>query len=81
MREYAKTVQVIFLMLGFLTGGFLQLIKRPYIAMYNISAAAVAQSEALINVLSVTSVGTCYQAACLFGLVKSGGEASPCSRE
>ena len=76
MREYAKTVQVIFLMLGFLTGGFLQLIKRPYIAMYNISATAVAHSEALINVLSVTSIGTCYQAACLFGLVKSGGDIS-----
>ena len=30
----------------------------------------------MINVLSVTSIGTCYQAACLFGLVKSGGDIS-----
>jgi hypothetical protein len=27
-------------------------------------------------VLSVTIIGTCYQAACLFGLVKSGGDVS-----
>lgn len=76
MREYAKTVQVIFLMLGFLTGGFLQLIKSPFILLYNISDAAIGQAVQLINVLSVTSIGTCYQAACLFGLVKSGGDIS-----
>lgn len=76
MREYAKTVQVIFLMLGFLTGGFLQLIKSPFIVLYNISDAAIGQAVQLINVLSVTSIGTCYQAACLFGLVKSGGDIS-----
>ena len=44
--------------------------------MYNVSAAAQAQANALINVLSVTVIGTCYQAACLFGLVKSGGDTS-----
>ncbi|MBQ8311264.1 MAG: MATE family efflux transporter [Clostridia bacterium] len=76
MREYAKTVQVIFLMLGVVTGGFLQLIKYPFIALYNISDAAIGQSVQFINVLSVTSIGTCYQAACLFGLVKSGGDIS-----
>ncbi len=76
MREYAKTVQVIFLCLGFLTGGMLQLLKTPYIGLYHISGAAVAQANAFINVLSVTIIGTCYQAACLFGLVKSGGDIS-----
>ncbi len=76
MREYAKTVQIIFLMLGVVTGAFVQLIKAPYISLYRISPAAVEQANLFINVLSVTAVGTCYQAACLFGLVKSGGDIS-----
>ncbi len=74
MREYAKTVQVLFLALGLLTGGAAQLIKRPFISLYAVSAAAVAEASRFINVLSVTLIGTCYQAACLFGLVKSGGD-------
>lgn len=74
IREYSYTVQIIFLILGVLTGGFLRLIKIPFISLYNLSPAAVAQSNALINVLSCTIIGTSYQAACLFGLVKSGGD-------
>lgn len=76
MREYAKTVQVIFLGLGLLTGTALQLLKRPFISLYAVSDEAVAQAVKFLNVLSVTIVGTCYQAACLFGLVKSGGDIS-----
>ena len=76
MREYAKTVQVLFLALGIITGGSVFLIKKPFISLYGVSAAAAEQAGYLINVLSVTMVGTCYQAACLFGLVKSGGDIS-----
>ena len=76
IREYAYTVQILFLILGVLTGLLLQLLKDPFISLYSISDAAVTQSQNLINVLSLTIVGTCYQAACLFGLVKSGGDVS-----
>lgn len=74
MREYAKTTQILFLALGLITGGTLRLIRDPYISIYNISPAAARQAKALINVISITIIGTCYQAACLFGLVKSGGD-------
>ena len=76
MREYAKTVQLIFFALGILTGILIFTIRVPFISMYNISPEATAQAKILITVLSVTFVGTCYQAACLFGLVKSGGDIS-----
>ena len=35
---------------------------------------AAGYARQMITVLSVTMIGTCYQAACLFGLVKSGGD-------
>lgn len=76
MREYAKTVQLIFLALGVITGISVFLIRDPFISLYAVSDAAVAEATKYINVLSVTIVGTCYQAACLFGLVKSGGDIS-----
>ena len=76
MREYAKTVQIIFLGLGVITGLSIFLIRDPFISMYGVSPEAVVQAQKLINVLSVTFVGSCYQAACLFGLVKSGGDIS-----
>lgn len=76
MREYAKTTQIIFITLGLLTGGALRLLRDPYISIYNVSPAAAEQARQLINVISITIIGTCYQAACLFGLVKSGGDIS-----
>ena len=77
MKEYARTVQLLFLGVGLLTGGFLALMRNPFISLYtNISPDAVKISRQFINVLSVTMIGTCYQAAGLFGLVKSGGDIS-----
>ena len=63
MKEYARTVQVIFLCLGAVTGLTVFLIKNPFISLYNVSPAAVAEARRYINVLSVTIIGTCYQAA------------------
>lgn len=76
MREYAKTVQILFLLLGIATGLTVFCIKRPFISLYAVSDAAIAEAVLYCNVLSVTLIGTCYQAACLFGLVKSGGDIS-----
>ncbi len=75
MREYAYTVQVIFLILGFVTGGAMFLVKDAFIGLYGgITAEAVDASRQFITVLSVTFIGTCYQVPTLFGLVKSGGD-------
>ncbi len=74
MREYAKTTEVLFLALGLITGLGIFMLRDPFISLYNVSPAAVSEAKLLINVLSVTSIGTCYQAACLSGLVKSGGD-------
>lgn len=77
MKEYARTVQLIFFGIGLLTGGMIALLKAPFISIYDgISAEAAELARQFITVLSVTMVGTCYQAAGLFGLVKSGGDVS-----
>ena len=76
MKEYSKTVQMIFLFVGLISGAAVFLARDGFISLYNASPEAQAYSRQFINVISVTIIGTCYQAACLFGLVKAGGDIS-----
>lgn len=76
MKEYSKTVQMIFLFVGLISGAAVFLFRDGFISLYNASPEAQEFSRQFINVISVTIIGTCYQAACLFGLVKSGGDIS-----
>lgn len=76
MKEYSKTVQMIFLFVGLISGAAVFLARDGFISLYNASPEAQAYSRQFINVISVTIIGTCYQAACLFGLVKFGGDIS-----
>ena len=77
MKEYAYTVQILFLGLGLVSGGAVFLLRYPFIGMYTgVSAEAAACAAQLITVLAITFIGTCYQAACLAGLVKAGGDVS-----
>lgn len=76
MKEYARTVQIIFLGVGVISGAVVLLFRDGFIGLYNATPEAMEYSRQFINVISVTIVGTCYQAACLFGLVKSGGDIS-----
>ena len=75
MKEYAKTTQILFFGIGLLTGLLLFLLRVPFISLYSgITSEAAGFAKQFCTVLSVTIIGTCYQAACLFGLVKSGGD-------
>ena len=76
MKEYSKTVQMIFLFVGLISGAVVFLLRDGFIGLYDASPEAIQYSRQFINVISVTIIGTCYQAACLFGLVKSGGDIS-----
>ena len=74
MKEYSKTVQMIFLFVGLISGAVVFLARDGFISLYSASPEAQEYSRQFINVISITIIGTCYQAACLFGLVKSGGD-------
>ncbi len=76
MKEYAKTVQMIFLLVGIASGGLVFLLRDGFIGLYSASPEAQEYSRQFINVITVTIMGSCYQMPCLFGLVKSGGDIS-----
>ncbi len=76
IKSYSKKVQILFLGVGVISGAIVFALKEPFIGLYDISPEAMDYSRQFINVISISIIGTCYQAACLFGLVKSGGDIS-----
>lgn len=77
VKEYARTCQLLFLGIGLLSGGLIFSCRGLFIGLYRgISAQATSTALQLTAVLSVTIIGTCYQACCLGALVKAGGDTS-----
>ena len=74
MKQYAKTVQVLFVIVGILSGLLVFFLKMPFISLYNVTDATAATANTLMNVLAIVMAGTCYQMVGLAGLVKSGGD-------
>ena len=73
LREYVRTMQVIFLGIGLLSSAVLLILKKPILAFYSITPEAYALSDSFINVLCITVIGTSYQCSCLTGIVRGGG--------
>lgn len=76
VRPYAKTMQVLFLLIGLLTGLSLFLVRDAILSVYSISDASRGLAEQFLLILSVTSVGTAYQMPVLTGIVRGGGDVS-----
>lgn len=74
MRAYAKPLQIIYLIIGAVTGLLLFLCKDFILNFYSVSAQTRSLSLQFMIVLSVTVVGTSYQVPCLTGMVRGGGD-------
>ena len=74
MKEYARTTQVIMILVGLVSGLLIFLLRDGFISLYHVSDEARFYSRQFINVVAVTTIGTSYQVSCLSGLVKSGGD-------
>ncbi len=74
-KEYARTMQLIFIGIGLLTGITLFLLRTPIISMYKISDEAKALADGFLLVLSVTCIGTAYQMPTNTGIIRGGGDA------
>ncbi len=76
MKEYAITAQVIFLLVGIVIAGIFYLLKDTVIGFYNLTEETRKITDQFMLVLVVAQVGRCYQATCLQGLVRAGGDTS-----
>lgn len=74
VKAYTKTMQILFLAIGVVTGITLYSCTDFIIGLYDVTAAAEVLARQFILVLSVTVVGTAYQCSCLTGIVTGGGD-------
>ena len=74
VRSYAKTMQGIFLALGLTLGGLLFIFKGPIINFYRISEETRSMTLGFLTILSVTTVGSCYEYPVESGIIGGGGD-------
>ena len=74
LKEYVRTMQALFVLTGLITGATIFALRMPVIRLFRLeTGAAIGYAKQFLLVLSVTSVGTAYQAPCLTGIVRGGG--------
>lgn len=74
VKQYAITMQILFLIIGVVTGAALFFCKDLIIQLYDVTPEAHDLTLTFLTILSVTVVGTSYQMAALTGIVRGGGD-------
>lgn len=73
VKIYAKKLQVLFLIIGLISGITLYFVKDYIILLYNLSEETIKMATEMMTVLAFTIVGTSYQMSSLTGIVRAGG--------
>ncbi|MDY3929175.1 MAG: MATE family efflux transporter [Clostridia bacterium] len=74
VREYAKTLQIIFLIIGAVMSVSLYFLRIPFLGMYSLSDETYRLANGFIIVLCFTGMGTAYEMPVLCGIVRGGGD-------
>ena len=73
VRSYSKTMQAIFLLIGLFFGGSMFLLREAIVGVYNLSPETRRLVLDFLVVLSVATVGTCYEYPVESGIIAGGG--------
>ena len=74
VRSYSKTMQAIFLLLGLSVGVLIFLFRNVVVEFYTVSEETKELAVHFLTVLSVTTVGSCYEYPVEGGIIAGGGE-------
>lgn len=74
IREYARTLQCMFVIIGLILGTSLFLIRIPLLRIYNISAETRTLANAYMLIQSVVLVTMSYQMPVNTGIIRGGGD-------
>ena len=74
VKKYSKKLQIMYIVRGIISCVSLLLARDTIISFYDISEATAALSASFINILSITVIGSSYEAPCLCGIVSGGGD-------
>ena len=72
VKEYSKTLQVIYLIIGSVLGFSLFFLRIPLLSLYDLTQNAYQMADQII--LSIVMVGMSYQMPTGIGIIKGGGD-------
>lgn len=76
IKEYTRTLQMIFLCVGVFMSVSLFFLRRPILSLYDLSPETYRLANNFILILCVTGFGTAYEMPVLTGIVRGGGDSS-----
>lgn len=74
VRPYTRTLQIIFVLIGVIAGSGIYLSKDFVVGLYAISGDTQALTIQFLIILSITTVGTCYEYPVASGIIAGGGD-------
>jgi len=74
VREYSRTLQVLFVCVGLAMSGILLLIRGPLLSMYAVSSATYEMANTFILIEAVVLVTMSYQMCVNTGIIRGGGD-------
>ena len=73
IKPYARTMQAIFLIVGAVFGGAMFLSREAIVSIYTVSPETKKLAVDFLTILSVTTVGSCYEYPVEGGIIAGGG--------
>lgn len=74
VKKYAKKLQILYIVIGLVSCALLLLSRDFIISVYDVTPETAALAATFINILSITVIGSSYEAPCLCGIVSGGGD-------
>ena len=74
VKKYAKKLQILYIVIGLVSCALLLLSRDFIISVYDVTPETAALAVTFINILSVTVIGSSYEAPALCGIVSGGGD-------
>ncbi|NLO46733.1 MAG: MATE family efflux transporter [Clostridiales bacterium] len=74
VRPYSRTMQAIFVLIGLFSGALLFIFKDMIADLYRVSEETRKLAVNFMIILSITTVGTCYEYPTASGIIAGGGD-------
>ena len=74
VKEYSKTIQIMFAVLGVVMAIIVILLRAPFISLYGPSGEEFELARQMIFLGAISMIGTSYHAACFVGINRGAGD-------
>ncbi|NLM85309.1 MAG: MATE family efflux transporter [Clostridiales bacterium] len=74
VKEYSRTIQIMFLFIGIFMAALVFLIRKPFISLYGLTDQAFDLANQMVLLCTLTLIGTSYHASCFVGINRGAGD-------